>query len=325
VIEFTGACRAMLAGLARSAPARVFAIEGADAPRSAALLASDPDIRLVSSPRSATILLVLGVLPAELHEAAQRVHDAMPGMRRTIVWQSAKGEGGSEPFVEPVRVFGESPNVAGVLLDAQRSLISGEVAGEPPLLPDEDPNPWRGIGPFGQGGSGMTGGVPYGRPMAETAPDRDGLELDQLSVRAGPFFPAFAPGLALDVVLQGDVIHQLSVAPPPYAARGFGDPNADPWSRALEEPTLVTELEMARARHHLLHVSHVLRVHGLAALSVRSLELVRHLEPGRAEPVIAFAAKLERTRALTFGIRCRRSRSRSSGARVWKARRRANG
>ena len=33
----------------------------------------------------------------------------------------------------------------------------------------------------------MTEGTPYGRPMAMTGDDRDGLTLDQLRLRVGPF------------------------------------------------------------------------------------------------------------------------------------------
>ena len=68
------------------------------------------------------------------------------------------------------------------------------LASSPDALPDLDPAPWRGVGPFGQGGTGMTGGVPYGRPLAGRADDRDGLKLDQLLVRVGPFLPPFPPG-----------------------------------------------------------------------------------------------------------------------------------
>ncbi len=58
-----------------------------------------------------------------------------------------------------------------------RALLLGR-SSSPPILPDVEPSPWRGVGPYGQGGKGMTGGVPYGRPLAGRGPDRDGLELD---------------------------------------------------------------------------------------------------------------------------------------------------
>lgn len=84
-------------------------------------------------------------------------------------------------------------------------------------LPDEPPHPWKGRGDHGQGGEGMMGGTPYGRPMAMTDEDvRDGLALDRLPFTVGPFFPHFPPGLVLEVALQGDVIQEARVQSTPY-------------------------------------------------------------------------------------------------------------
>ena len=89
--------------------------------------------------------------------------------------------------------------------------------GEPDLLPDEPPNPWQGIGPHGQGGKGMMGGVPYGRPMAMTAEDgRDGLQLDQTTVQIGPYLQTWPCGLVLELTLQGDIVQRARVVRTPY-------------------------------------------------------------------------------------------------------------
>lgn len=179
----------------------------------------------------------------------------------------------------------------------------------------------------------MTGGVPYGRPMAGRAPDRDGLELDQLPVRVGPFFAPFPPGLVLDVKLQGDVVQEVVVpgnafataagaagggrasaatgrhagghathdahamdgaAYPSLGARGDGH---DPFRAALVRPVPVADLERARARHHLRWLAHALRVHGLGALARRALGLAG-ASPAAAGDVAALGRLLERTRAL---------------------------
>lgn len=134
----------------------------------------------------------------------------------------------------------------------------------------------------------MMGGEPYGRPMAMRAPDRDGLELDRVPLRLGPFFPHLPPGLTLEVKLQGDVFQQVAVARNPFARRarqraGYPmAPSRDPFAAALERPVPVAELELARARHHLRWLARALRFHGLPALGERSLRLALRLEPATA-------------------------------------------
>lgn len=123
----------------------------------------------------------------------------------------------------------------------------------------------------------MTGGVPYGRAMTGRAPDRDGLELDQLPLRVGPFFAPFPPGLVLDVKLQGDVLQDVAVpgnafarphAPAHVSPGVTGSPSAGGGT-----PVLIAELERARARHHLCWMAHALHVQGLDALARRALAL----------------------------------------------------
>ena len=57
-----GAWRAALTWLALGAPARVFVLEGADPPGPVDELRLRDDVRLVDTPRSATVLLVSGWL-----------------------------------------------------------------------------------------------------------------------------------------------------------------------------------------------------------------------------------------------------------------------
>lgn len=57
------------------------------------------------------------------------------------------------------------------------------------------------------GGMEMPGGV----PMADRAPDRDGLMLDQLHVPLGPALPLWPAGLTVHTRLQGDVIQEATV------------------------------------------------------------------------------------------------------------------
>lgn len=300
--------RRALVGLAARAPARVFVLEGLDSPAGIDALRLRDDVRILESPRSAMVLLVSGHLPPSLHEAAQRAHDALAHPRATVWWTGTPSVGTS-PFPNAtVVVTGEGGadmigQLAGVLVQVHQELIRGARVSEPAQLADVDPAPWRGVGPFGQGGAGMTGGLPFGRPMAGRAADRDGLELDQLPVRVGPFFSSFPPGLVLDVRLQGDVVQDV-VVPGNVFAGSSAARDVVALSALDGAPIPIAILERSRARHHLRWLAHALRVHGLEALARRALTLAaalaRGLPPGAHTDVLALARLLERTRALAW-------------------------
>lgn len=294
------AVRRALTRIASAGPARVFVVEGIAPPEPPALLRLSPAIRLVDSPRSATILLVAGDVPPSLREAVRRIHDEMAVPRCTVTWRRDCVQANLADETQAPRhtVIGGPPEVANRLVELQADLLAGGIPSEPPLLPDVEPAEWRGVGPYGQGGTGMTGGIPYGRPMAETAPDRDGLRLDRLEVRVGPFFPVFPPGLVLTIGLQGDVIQDLAVGSNPFADTAVARED-DPFRRALVEPVQIVALELARARHHLRWLAHALRVHGLEALGLRALRLSEALTPGAVAPIADLGRLLERTRALS--------------------------
>lgn len=305
-----GPLRAALAGLARGAPARVFVLEGADPPDALDVLRLHDGLRLVDTPRSATVLLVAGRLPEALYDAARRAHDGLAHPRATVWWAREPLVAGP-PFPEAALVTsadgGASDEVAAlaaILALVQADLVRGARASEPALLPNVDPAPWRGVGPYGQGGSGMTGGVPYGRPLTERAPDRDGLELDQLPVRVGPFFAPFPAGLVLDVKLQGDVVQEVALPGNAFARAGEAGHGPDRHRAPQDRPPLLADVERARARHHLRWLAHALRVHGLAALARRTLalsaSLARGLPAGVAGDAVALGRLLERTRALAW-------------------------
>jgi hypothetical protein len=77
-----------------------------------------------------------------------------------------------------------------------------------------------GTGHGGHGGMdhGGHGGMDHGSmevaglPMADTAPDRDGLQLDALAVALGPVLPGWPTGLLLRGKLQGDVLTDVSLS-----------------------------------------------------------------------------------------------------------------
>lgn len=297
-----GILRRALASVARAAPARVFVVEGLLPPAPTALLRLQPGVEVVDSPRSATILLVAGAVPAALLEAIRRVHDEMAPPRRTVLWRDGDALHGPGYAEQPegVAITGGVAEISAQLARLQAELVAGVAASEPAFLPDVEPAEWRGVGSFGQGGVGMTGGVPYGRPMAETASDRDGLRLDRLNLRIGPFFPPFPPGLVLTFGLQGDIIQEVSVGANPFVpAQASRDDH--PFRQALWRPVPVATLELARARHHLRWLATTLRVHGLPALGMRALALAERVRPGDTAPIAELRALLERSRALALG------------------------
>ncbi|MEO6897490.1 MAG: hypothetical protein ABI218_12675 [Caldimonas sp.] len=202
--------------LAAGAPVAVFAAVGRDAIERVEDLSLDSRIVWVASPRHADVLLVAGKVRTKDDQALRAVHDQIPAARKTLWW-------GSEPFEELVE-----PTVLPLADDASPHVLklrASRAKNEPDLLPDKPPNPWQGVGPNGQGGKGMMGGVPYGRPMAMTDADgRDGLQLDQTTVQIGPYLQTWPCGLVLEVVLQGDVLQRARVVRAPFGpTKGTGE------------------------------------------------------------------------------------------------------
>lgn len=277
----------------------VFGVAGVGAREMVQDLRHSDRLRLVDTPRAASVLLVAGTIPEGILDPLTRVHDALPHPRCTVRWSI-----GSSPDAV-MTAFPEAMMVGADLEDAiiqvQRDLLGGRRMSEGPLLPDVDPAPWRGVGPYGQGGSGMTGGTPYGRPMASLGPDRDGLRLDVLPVKIGPYFPRFPTGLAFNFTLAGDVVVSAEVEPNPFLAmslptRATWRPGLQPFARALVERVRVAELELARAREHLRWVADVLLAHGLPCLGVRALNLARRVQPGDGAAARSLARTLGWTR-----------------------------
>ena len=274
----------LLAGLAAGAPAPVFPVIGGGARTAVGRLRLDPRIELVDSPRRAAVLLIAGRLEDQLIVPARRAHDQLPHPRATVHWglDADSGNGGADLPGQTVA----DADPGAVIHATWQALVGGALPSEDDLGDDIDPAPWQGIGPYGQGGKGMTGGVPYGRPMAGRAPDRDGLELDQLPLRLGPLLAALPPGLELYVRLQGDVVQEAELGPNPY--RPGTPPTVDPATQGI------AVLELARARHHLRWVAEALRVAGRPMLGRRALALAEGGPDPSASAVAALARQVDR-------------------------------
>ena len=291
-----------LGRFAADAPVPVFAVAGGGAREAIQDLRLRPELRLLDTPRAAAVLVVRGTIPEAFAPSLARIHDTMANPRATLLW-SADGQwvpalaGVDDP------VFVDGYPVAAAVA-TYRDLVTGRRPSELPILPDVDPVPWRGVGPYGQGGSGMTGGTPYGRPMAELGPDPDGLRLDVLPLVVGPFFPRFPSGLVLDVRLAGDLVLEASVADPMFDSLDVpARAGLRPFLRALGEPVAIAELELARAREHLRWLSDALVAHGLTALGVRALRLATRVGPGDGAAVRRLARLLGWTQVARWSTR----------------------
>ena len=233
-------------------PVEVFVAAGADRWHETQALRGHEAVRLVATPRHACVLLVAGTIPDAHHEALDRVHDQMPHPRTVVTWEEIDS---TTDAVE---------SITRLIADRCESLLADRSTSSPGRLTDEEPNEWRGVGPFGQGGEGMMGGTPYGRAMAMTADDRDGLTLDQINLQLGPFAGQLPGGLVADVALQGEVIQSIEFA--------------------VRADALVTSVDRnLTVPRRLQWLSHALHVQGLDSFAARAAGLARRSEfPDRA-------------------------------------------
>lgn len=292
---------ASLAGLAASGPVPVFVVPGFGAREVVHELRVHTAARWHQTPGPASILLVAGLVPDALAAPLARIHDSMAHPRATVLLPGARLPAAlTEPLMDAVAATGD-PQVA--LDQTYRELLLGRHGSEAAILPDVDPAPWRGVGPYGQGGTGMTGGVPFGRPMAEVGTDPDGLRLDVLPVAVGPLFPRFPTGLVLDVRWAGDLVLDALIS-------NTLTPDVDvpvrpglaPFLRALHEPVRVEELELARAREHLRAIADTLIAQGLPALAVRAMRLASTIRPGNTGRVRGLARLIERSQLYRWSV-----------------------
>lgn len=214
-----------LTSLARRSVLPVYACIGPGMLAATERLLAQPGLRRVSSPREAMVLLEAGEIPATDRPALDRIHDQLPHPRATLHWDGTEG-------------------ACDRLFALRDELLEGR-GSSPDRQDDRPPNEWVGLGDHGQGGQGMMGGTPYGRPMAMPDDDiRDGLQLGAYTATFGPFAPMMPPGLALSVTLQGDVIVSAEVAGRPYPQ----DPEADAPALCAARMLRLMGLDRAAAR-----------------------------------------------------------------------------
>ena len=261
-----------LSSLAAKAPVPIYPVIGPSMEEAVRSLRLDARLEWVNSPRHARVLLVAGGITPDFTTALRRLHAQLPSPRSTLWWCCPPLPELATNAYQTNRIE-EVPDLAQALYREQWQQPD---RGEPELCPDEPPAPWKGLGDHGQGGEGMMGGTPYGRPMAMTDDDlRDGLALDPLTFSIGPFWPILPPGLSAKVTLHGDVVAAFDVMTPPYPMR-----LPELFQRALYEAVPIAEIETARANALLHRLSHALWVNGFDAASRFVLRKAQHLKPG---------------------------------------------
>lgn len=300
--------RRLFSRLAGSAAVPVLPVAGLGMRDALRELRLRPELYSVDTPAAASVMVIAGRLPDELANALALLHDGLPHPRAIVWWNPPTVDDALiARFADPILVEGDADEIVAAVVHTHHELFSGRRSSSPPVMTDVGRVPWEGVGPYGQGGTGMTGGVPYGRPMAEVAPDRDGLRLDVLPLTVGPFFPRFPPGLRLDAAFGGDIVVECAVPTNPFidAPRdGIAvRPGLDIFFRALFEPVPIAELELARVRDHLAWLADALAAHGLPALGVRALRLAGRLGPADVPTVRQLARTIEWTQVLRWSTR----------------------
>lgn len=258
--------RGLLRHLARGAAVPVFVARGCGAGLAANELAADARLVLVDTPRRASLLVAVGAFPGHLADALERVHDQLPHPRAFVV--------------EPAP--GDLASLADRVVGLNAEMLDGALGSYDDIRADRPPNPFEGLGDHGQGGEGMMGGVPWGRPMAMTGDDRDGLSLDRIESTLGPFLVGMPTGTAARVVAQGGVIQECELVPPPT----HQGPRAD-------GPGLHGDRDHTMVRSVLHWLVDACRLGGLDALAVRAARA--SLAPAEPQPIRGLCAAVRRS------------------------------
>ncbi|TFD21526.1 hypothetical protein [Cryobacterium sp. TMS1-13-1] len=155
------------------------------------------------SPADADVLLVCGEPGQELECVCARLWSQLPGPRvRTAVITASDVASTLDRAVDE-------------LLDDARQHSDARARSRQPTEPHDEIAHTEHAAHDGSGEStehdmdmdmDMDMPTPGGIPLATSAPDRDGLEMDVLHVPLGPVLPHWPAGLVVRCVLQGDVI-----------------------------------------------------------------------------------------------------------------------
>jgi hypothetical protein len=147
----------------------------------------------------------------------------------------------------------------------------------------------------GHGGHHMHhGGTVAGLAMAQTAPDRDGLELDTLAVALGPVLPGWPTGLVLRAQMQGDVLNDVRLSWVADRRTGTGHPTSRDDSQLAALDHLARFLVVAGWPRQARQARRALA-------GLRSADPAGRARAGRA--VAQVARRVRRSRTLAWSVR----------------------
>lgn len=192
------------------------------------------------SPAAANLLLFCGTDASNLGAVVDRVWDQLPQPRARAELPTPEDLGPvlDRAAEQLTNVHRQCANVdppdlghghdAGKTADADvPSAAVGDTGGHGTLHAGHAGMHSSDAGPHGSHvglhGSDMDMELPGGLLMADRGPDRDGLILDRLHVPLGPALPDWPPGLLLRLVLQGDVVQEVTVEVIGSAAGSYWD------------------------------------------------------------------------------------------------------
>jgi hypothetical protein len=218
------------------------------------------------APHDSDLLLLSGRIPASWSGPLRALFETL-ALPRLVLWLRPDQDAPRPEGLPLVELDPQRPD-CGAVLDR---LLDRGAPNNRPVLPDEPPSPWRGEGDHGQGGEGMMGGKPYGRPMAMVGNDRDGLMLGALPTSLGPFFPGLPSGLQVKLSVQGERVSSVDGVTNWFPEGAAGEAAPAALRAARGTPVPAADLERARIRSHLRTMAAVLGLAGLDAMAHRFL------------------------------------------------------
>ncbi|MBA2409750.1 MAG: hypothetical protein H0V62_08275 [Gammaproteobacteria bacterium] len=229
-------------------------------------------------PHGADLFVFAGEIPVEWEEHTRSLFETVP-LPRLAIWLRPDWRC-EVPTGIPIAYVIESGAFHRLnWTDIRTRLLDPDNGVNKPLLADRPPAPWRGLGDHSQGGEGMMGGKPYGRPMAMTADDIDDLSLDDVPMALGPHFPNLPSGLELELRVQGDRIRTVEAVRNHFPVVNI-DANGSLQTKvgivnwltlaALRgEPVRIADLERARVCSHLAWMADFLALSGRDSVARR--------------------------------------------------------
>lgn len=216
------------------------------------------------SPADADVLVVVGDHTPDLARASDLWWHHMTAPRSRIhLPQAATGDSGIDEQLQVALVRLHDWDTQRE--DAARPDEVTQLLEDCSTLPESDEDPHAGHDMGGHAGHDMGGhaghdvGSVAGLPMASTGEDRDGLALDVLTHRWGPFLRGWPAGLVVRTTLSGDVVTSALVEQAPARPETFPRPVA-------VAHALVTVLDLAGWTAAARALSHV-PLAGLDALA----------------------------------------------------------